>query len=175
MKHHADVLIAPLTKILTTDSESLPQSPADTIEREARHQQARKSLQISPYSDPPHLLDLSSISFSHQLLAEALTAMDKSRVDYRTALYQEAFNWHDVMSRLRSLLKVHNGFQWHQQSFFAVVFKSEIDPKTDYSHLSELDRHAHAEATASGGLLKYWFGRPDSEGRNLATCKGLKL
>lgn len=33
-----------------------------------------------------------------------------------------------------------------------------------------VNRHSHAEATQSGGLLKYWFGVPDTEGRNLATC-----
>jgi len=34
----------------------------------------------------------------------------------------------------------------------------------------ELDEGSHAEATKSGGLLKYWFGMPDEDGRNLATC-----
>ena len=33
-----------------------------------------------------------------------------------------------------------------------------------------VNRRSHAEATQSGGLLKYWFGVPDTEGRNLATC-----
>jgi hypothetical protein len=35
-----------------------------------------------------------------------------------------------------------------------VVFRSRIPPTTDYAHLGELDKAAHAEAMASGGFLK---------------------
>jgi len=31
-------------------------------------------------------------------------------------------------------------------------------------------RREFCEATLSGGLLKYWYGKPDAERRNLATC-----
>ena len=61
--------------------------------------------------------------------------------------------------------------QWPHQSFYIVVFRSRIPPTTSRLQLGELDERAHAEAMQSGGLLKYWFGVPDGEGRNLATCK----
>lgn len=56
------------------------------------------------------------------------------------------------------------------EKFYIVVFRSRIPPTTVYADLGVLDKAAHAEATKSGGFLKYWFGSPDSEGRNLATC-----
>lgn len=37
--------------------------------------------------------------------------------------------------------------------------------------LYRMDRLAHEEAVASGGLLMYWYGTPDErDGENLATC-----
>ena len=41
----------------------------------------------------------------------------------------------------------------------------------DREKLFVLDKNSHAEAVRSGGLLKYWYGEPDAEGANLATCK----
>jgi hypothetical protein len=38
-----------------------------------------------------------------------------------------------------------------------------------------LDYESHREACESGGLLKYWFGGPSEERRNLATCKHLDI
>lgn len=51
-----------------------------------------------------------------------------------------------------------------------VVFRSQVPPTTSRHALGELDQRSHAEAMKSGGLLKYWFGMPDADGRNLATC-----
>ena len=128
-------------------------------------------LVVSPYTTKSHLLDLSTVSRPNQLLAHALTAMEVIRTDYATALYEEAFNWPNVILKLRTLLQEDSSYKWEKQSFYIVVFRSQIPPSTDRSHLGALDEAAHEEATASGGLLKYWFGTPDSAGRNLATCE----
>ena len=92
------------------------------------------------------------------------------RPDYATASYTSAFNWSEVLECLKSLLKANVGYQWKEQFFYIVVFRSQIPPSTDRSHLLSLDELSHAEAMQSGGLLKYWFGVPDENGRNLATC-----
>ena len=144
----------------------------NTVENDTdRVQQAGDFLQVSPYSDQAHLLNLSDVSRPNQLLAKALVELEWVREDYATAGYQESFNWPVVIDHLRGLLRVHNDFQWLEQSFYVVVFKSRIEPGTPYPHLIELDRRSHAEATLSGGLLKYLYGTPDNEGNNLATCK----
>ncbi|KAI9781544.1 MAG: hypothetical protein M1816_002259 [Peltula sp. TS41687] len=126
-------------------------------------------LTTSPYTDQTHLLDLSTVNRHCQLLARALTVMTSIRTDYATAPYIEAFNWEEVMTNLRWLLK-EEAYEWSQRSFYVVVFRSQIPPTTDRSHLSLLDRASHEEAVKGGGLLKYWFGVPDGAGRNLATC-----
>jgi len=43
-------------------------------------------------------------------------------------------------------------------------------PNQSFSISKIFDKAAHAEAIKSGGLLKYWFGIPDENRRNLATC-----
>ena len=130
-----------------------------------------KYMVVSPYTSEDHLLDLNSVSLPNQLLAQALTSMDLVREDYATAPYIESFNWQIVVEKLQGLLSAEPSFHWEAQSFYIVVFRSQIPPTTDRSHLGQLDEAAHAEATASGGLLKYWFGVPDATGRNLATCE----
>ena len=55
--------------------------------------------------------------------------------------------------------------------FYIVVFRSQLQQSTDRLELGAMDERSHAEANKSGGLLKYWFGSADAEGRNLATCK----
>ena len=128
-------------------------------------------LQVSPYEEQPHLLDLTSVAPSSQLLARALTEMDVVRDDYATAPYHEAFSWPQVHERLKAIV-AEEQFDWaEEQSFYIVVFRSQLSPETDRTHLGDLDKRSHAEATAGGGLLKYWFGKPDANGRNLATCK----
>ena len=123
----------------------------------------------SPYSENCHLLDLGSIKTPQRLLAKALTVMTPIRDDYATAPYPEAFNWGTVFSVLRSLVDIER-HAWKHQLFYIVVFRSQVPPTTDRSHLAVLDKRSHAEAMESGGLLKYWFGSPDTNGRNLATC-----
>ena len=126
-------------------------------------------LVVSPYTTLPHLLDLRTLKEPQKLLAKSLTVLHSTREDYATAPYHQSFNWDAVIDQLRSLLDSSN-YQWNRQHFYIVVFRSQIPPTTDRTHLIELDQRSHAEATRSGGLLKYWFGLPDGNGRNLATC-----
>ena len=138
----------------------------------ANHQQdpdVGHHLVVSPYTTLPHLLDLRTLEEPQRLLAKSLTVLHSTRKDYATAAYHQSFNWDAVIDQLKSLLDSSN-YQWHHQHFYIVVFRSQIPPTTDRTHLIELDQQSHAEATRSGGLLKYWFGLPDENGRNLATC-----
>ena len=133
--------------------------------------QSEELLVVSPYTSRSHLLNLSSLSKPNQLLAKALTLLKPIRVDYATAPYIDAFNWGDAMSMLKSLCERERDFAWEEQNFYVVVFRSQVPPTTDRSHLGTLDERSHVEAMEGGGLLKYWFGTPDATGRNLATCK----
>lgn len=127
-------------------------------------------LVVSPYTTPDHLLDLSAVSPSCRHLAQALAGLRAVREDYATAPYLESFNWPEVVENLRASLTTDKTYRWQDQGFYIVVFRSQIPPTTDRSHLGALDEVSHAEAMAGGGLLKYWFGIPDATGRNLATC-----
>ncbi|KAM0803915.1 hypothetical protein BDR22DRAFT_784299, partial [Usnea florida] len=126
-------------------------------------------LVVSPYTSFPHLLDLRPLEEPQRLLAKALTILQSIRPDYALAPYDQSFNWDAVTHRLKSLLEL-STHQWQRQHFYIVVFRSQIPPTTDRTHLGMLDQRSHIEATKSGGLLKYWFGLPDENGRNLATC-----
>ena len=126
-------------------------------------------LVVSPYATTPHLLDLRKLEESPRLLAKALTVLQSVREDYATAPYHLSFNWNAVTEQLKSLLET-SKYQWTRQHFYIVIFRSQLPPTTDRIHLGQLDQNSHAEATKSGGLLKYWFGLPDANGRNLATC-----
>ena len=124
----------------------------------------------SPYAFHPHLLDISALTISQSLFAQALTVMQNTRLDYATAPYPQSFNWSAILEKLRSLSAAAN-IHWQSQNFYIVVFLSRIQESTDRLELGKLDERSHAEANKSGGLLKYWFGVPNPEGRNLATCK----
>ena len=126
-------------------------------------------LVVSPYTTLPHLLDLRTLEEPQKLLAKALTVLQSIRQDYALAPYHQSFNWDAVIHRLKSLLDLSN-HHWQRQHFYVVVFRSQVPPTTDRTHLGQLDQDSHIEATKSGGLLKYWFGLPDENGRNLATC-----
>lgn len=127
---------------------------------------------VSPYSEKPHLLDLSAVEPAQALLARALTIMTPVCDDYATAPYTESFNWTEVMLSLKKFIACGN-YHWKTRTFFIIVFRSQVKPQTDRSRLGDLDERSHAEAMRSGGLLKYWFGVSDSNYRNLATCKSL--
>lgn len=124
----------------------------------------------SPYHSSSHLLDLRTLSLQTRVVARALALMTATRPDYATADYLESFNWPVVMAKLRSLAR-EEGIQWSQQSFYTVIFRSKLNANIDRDLLHRLDEESHREAAESGGLLKYWFGVPNGERRNLATCK----
>lgn len=138
-----------------------------------RHELAASSdnrLIASPYNEPPNLLDLRRLDTPNQLLAKALTIFKPVRDDYAVAPYVESFNWQAVVEFLRDL-SIAEGYQWKKQRFYAVTFRSTLKPDVDLQRLHDLDYYSHQEATASGGLLKYWFGAKDGQHQNLATCK----
>lgn len=135
----------------------------DTIDLDATH------LISSPYSDFENQLQLDHLDLPNRLLAFALTALKPIREDYATAPYAESFNWSEVFALLRSLSK-RVGYEWKQQDFCVVIFRSKLQANIDRDRLGLLDKMSHQEACASGGLLKYWFGSPDEERQNLATC-----
>ena len=111
-------------------------------------------LVVSPYDEEAHLLDLRTLDIPNQLLAKALTRLKCLRPDYATAPYVDIFNWDEVVEIVReSALEI--GFKWNETSFYIVAFRSQIPPTTVYEDLGALDKAAHAEATASGGFLKY--------------------
>lgn len=109
---------------------------------------------MSPYDEEPHLLDLRTVDTANQLLAKALVGLKCLRDDYATAPYVEIFNWPEVINSVRDQASS-SSFTWKEQHFYIVVFRSQIPPTTVYEDLGVLDKAAHAEATKSGGFLKY--------------------
>jgi hypothetical protein len=134
-------------------SEEILQQQLPQLEKLSQPEESKEFLIISPYIEAPHLLDLSTVEPQAQLLAIALTGLKSVREDYATAPYGEIFNWSEVMATLHQLC-VTKEQTWAEQNFYIVVFRSQIPPTTDYSHLGVLDKAAHAEAMRSGGFLK---------------------
>ncbi|KAF4983275.1 hypothetical protein FZEAL_1260 [Fusarium zealandicum] len=123
----------------------------------------------SPYTEHEHLLDLETLDHENALLARALNRLRVLREDYATAPYVDSFNWPEVIEEVKRLA-AESGADFKETSFYIVAFRSRIKKTTEYADLGRLDKGAHAEAVASGGFLKYWFGKPDSDLANLATC-----
>jgi len=123
----------------------------------------------SPYTELPHLLDLNTLDTPNRLLSLALQKMQPITTSYATTPYHEAFNWPSVIIELSRLCENEN-HNWEATAFYCVVFTSTIRQSCNYPDLSALDKLSHAEAMASGGFLKYWFGTPNEERKNLATC-----
>lgn len=124
----------------------------------------------SPYPDIENQLNLPTLPEPSRLFALALTSLSPTRPDYATAPYLESFNWPHVFALLRALSQKAN-HQWQRTEFYVVIFRSKLNEVIDRERLGLLDQMSHQEACASGGLLKYWFGSPNGERRNLATCK----
>jgi len=123
----------------------------------------------SPYNDVEHLLDLRTLDTQCRLLSQALTFLKPIRQDYSIADYRASFNWQEVLSVLRTLATA-EGHKWTSQSFYTVIFRSQLNTGIDLQRLHDLDKTSHREAVISGQLLKYWFGRKNEHERNLATC-----
>lgn len=139
-------------------------SNGDLIDLDATH------LISSPYPDFENQLRLDGLDLPYRLFAFALSALKPIREDYATAPYMESFNWPEVFALLRNLCRK-AGLEWQQREFYVVIFRSKLQENIDRARLGLLDQKSHQEACASGGLLKYWFGSPDEESRNLATCE----
>ncbi|CAM1503047.1 Fc.00g078230.m01.CDS01 [Cosmosporella sp. VM-42] len=123
----------------------------------------------SPYTERAHQLDLETLDHENVIIAKALGRFRALREDYATAPYTETFNWPEVIAEVKRQVE-DSGKGFKETSFYIVAFRSQIKKSTEYADLGRLDKAAHGEAVASGGFLKYWFGSPDSELRNLATC-----
>jgi hypothetical protein len=123
----------------------------------------------SPYTTPDHLLDLTTLDTPNRLFAQALTALTPIRNDYATAPYTESFNWAAVFEKLHALAAAED-YAWKRERFYVVAFRSILNADADGDRLHLLDERSHAEAVASGGLLKYWFGSKNARRENLATC-----
>ncbi|KAF8474756.1 hypothetical protein BDZ91DRAFT_711640 [Kalaharituber pfeilii] len=138
----------------------------------------------SPYTTEENILDLSALSPEYRLFALALSEMRNIVPTYATSPYTVSFNWGEVVSTFRALHEHYAGSEvlpgiapgapLPRTTAYAIVFRSRRAVPlvvADGERLGELDLPAHAEANKSGGLLKYWYGVPDSDtGRNLATC-----
>lgn len=120
---------------------------------EAAANGTRRYVVASPYTEADHLLDLETLDAENQVLAEALVDLKCLREDYATAAYADTFNWDEVVGRVRELAAA-RGHGWRGTSWYIVAFRSRYEQGIDYSHLGDLDKAAHAEATASGGFLK---------------------
>lgn len=107
----------------------------------------------SPYIEQQHLLDLETLDNENAILAKALRNLRAIREDYAIIPYTEAFNWHKVLDEVKRLA-AESGRKFKEATFYIVAFRSQIKPETDYDHLGEMDRLAHAEAIASGGFLR---------------------
>ncbi|KAL8749156.1 MAG: hypothetical protein Q9199_007859 [Rusavskia elegans] len=139
------------------------------IDGKAQTTASEDLLMVSPYTTRPHLLDLTLLNGAQILLAKALTILAPVAASYATSPYISSFNWKAVFSLLAASAKA-SGYAWKEQFFYVIIFRSQIPPSTSRSDLAALDMKAHAEAMVGNGLLKYWFGTPDADGRNLATC-----
>ena len=127
-------------------------------------------IQASPYEEDSHLTDLEPLDVQSQLFALALMTLHNADEHYRNSSYEEALNWSEVKIKLQALAK-DAGINWKAQKFYVVEFRSTLKESIDVPLLYRLDKQSHQEAAESGGLLKYWYGTPDSKRRNLATCK----
>jgi hypothetical protein len=99
-----------------------------------------------------------------------LTHLNVARDEYTTCRYEEAFDWTALLAALNTLAE-QLGRRWKRREYYIVEFRSKLKERINVDLLYKLDKESHSEANQSGGLFKYWYGSPDSERRNLATCK----
>ena len=166
-EHHQDSISTDTPKSTTCDS-AIGQDNTAAISSLL----STTILRASPYAGPEHLLHLETLDAQNRLMALALSSLSPAKPDYATASYQQAFHWNQVITLLATLAKEQR-ITWRKQSFYVVEFRSKLKENIDNDRLYLLDKQSHMEATSSGGLLKYWYGFPDSERYNLATCEDL--
>ncbi|KAL8854532.1 MAG: hypothetical protein Q9221_000567 [Calogaya cf. arnoldii] len=151
------------------ESEGLDANQVLPIEENAPTTASEDLLIVSPYPSRPHALDLTLLGRAPILLASALTILAPVAASYPTSPYISSFNWQAVFGLLAASAKA-DRFAWKEQFFYVIIFRSQIPPSTSRSDLAALDMKAHAQAMVRNGLLRYWFGGPDAEGRNLTAC-----
>jgi hypothetical protein len=125
----------------------------------------------SPYNQDEHLIDLRKLSKNASLFAQALTTIKPTYENYACMPFKECLNWDHVLDSLRILVNKEDGFQWQESNFLIVEFRSTMREDASTEEQGMLDGESFAEACASGGLLKYWYGEPDAKRRNLASCE----
>ena len=122
-----------------------------------------KFIASSSYLD--HLLDLTTLDAASKELALLLQEL-KPNEGHLDKPFCEAFNWSTTFSKIS-----HN---FSSKEFYIVAFRSHLARLPIHSELivklHAQDKACHFEANESGGLLKYWFSDPDSNGRNLSAC-----
>lgn len=158
------------TQVSTTELDHQSSTPPNEWVVHKEHHSSYPWLIVSPYLEREHQLDLRTVDPPYRLLALALTKLEKACNDYATVKYEDAFEWSSLMMTLKDLAG-RESYQWRRQKFYVVEFRSKLKKDIDNELLFKLDKKSHEEATACGGLLKYWYGEPDSERRNLATCE----
>jgi hypothetical protein len=99
-----------------------------------------------------------------------LTHLNVARDEYATCRYEDTFDWTALLAALNTLAK-QLGRRWKRREYYIVEFRSKLKERSNVDLLYKLDKESHSEANQSGGLLKYWYGSPDSERRKLVTCK----
>lgn len=169
---HVRVLDAPnVTKIDGSSAEVCLEKHIPEVSGDGKAgDDSARWLTVSPYLDPEHLLDLNTVDTPNRLLALAATQLEPATADYAIVKYEDAFEWTSFMTDLKSLADREN-YRWTRQEFYVVEFRSQLKKNIDVDLLFQLDKLSHVEATAGGGLLKYWYGVPNAERQNLATCK----
>lgn len=128
----------------------------------------------SPYLEQDHLLQLSTIQPEFQATAYALQEFRATSPNYAVGNYLTSFNVDEIVKQIRTQVLERKTALPHQ--IYVVAFRSVLKPiiRADpekVNLLYEADKRSHAEANLLGGLLKYWYGKPDPiTGHNLATC-----
>ncbi|EGV63108.1 hypothetical protein PSN45_004623 [Yamadazyma tenuis] len=135
---------------------------------------SQRFIQSSPYTEKEHFLDLETLSYEHRVLALALQSFQVTSEDYATGGYFDSFNIEDVVREARAIA-ARLGKPLQPFSVYIVAFRSKLFDNVRVSAekratLGDIDKDSHLEANISGGLLKYFFGVPDQDGNNLATC-----
>jgi hypothetical protein len=151
---------------------SIQQPSSWTITNNITPTQIPNLLASSPYLESGHLLDLNTVDTQSRLLAMALTNLHTKCPDYATVKYEDSLDLEEVLAELKALARS-SDIRWIEQDFYVVEFRSKLKPQIDNALLFTLDKESHREANTSGGLLKYWYGEPDLERRNLATCESI--
>ena len=162
---------------LTTDLQTLLEDGSWLLPEQFSNDGEKHGLIVSPYITKPHILRLSTLDVVSQIISITLANLRPITPSYAITSYPNIFNWTELFTQYLPKFIDQQRLTidpiWpigSTKTFYVVYFRSTIQAGVDKEWLTQLDRESHAEAMESGGLLKYWFGSPDSERRNLATC-----